>query len=76
MTILTEVEQNCLPVLPVLASSAVTRTINQFIPNLSVKNKWINDVFIHGKKAAGLLTKCSFIGQNIMAIIGIGVNIA
>jgi len=46
------------------------------IPSLEIKNKWINDVFIKERKVAGVLTKCSFTGNKMLGVIGIGVNVS
>ncbi|MCM1513973.1 MAG: biotin--[acetyl-CoA-carboxylase] ligase [Anaeroplasma bactoclasticum] len=59
-----------------LAGVAVVRAI-QKLTGLEAKIKWVNDVYIHGKKVCGILTEASTsIEENIFeyAIIGIGVN--
>lgn len=47
--------------------------------NIDPKIKWINDIYINGKKVSGILTEGSTnfeTGQIESAIIGIGINIA
>lgn len=59
-----------------LAGVAVVRAI-QKLTGLEAKIKWVNDVYIHGKKVCGILTEASTsIEENAFeyAIIGIGVN--
>lgn len=59
-----------------LAGVAVVRAI-QKLTGLEAKIKWVNDVYIHGKKVCGILTEASTsIEENTFeyAIIGIGVN--
>lgn len=59
-----------------LAGVAVVRAI-QKLTGLEAKIKWVNDVYIHGKKVCGILTEASTsIEENTFeyAVIGIGVN--
>ncbi len=38
--------------------------------------KWVNDIFLGGKKVAGILTEGSFTGDRVgFAIVGIGINL-
>lgn len=53
---------------------AVSDTLNRY--TRGVKIKWPNDVYIHDKKAAGLLIENSLSGEQIRhAVVGIGINI-
>lgn len=59
-----------------LAGVAVVRAI-QKLTGIEAKIKWVNDVYIQGKKVCGILTEASTsIEENTFeyAIIGIGVN--
>ncbi|MCM1261040.1 MAG: biotin--[acetyl-CoA-carboxylase] ligase [Prevotella sp.] len=59
-----------------LAGVAVVRAI-QKLTGLEAKIKWVNDVYLHGKKVCGILTEASTsVEENTFeyAIIGIGVN--
>jgi len=61
-----------------LTGVAVANVLESFVPAAnSVRLKWPNDVFINGKKAAGILIETESQGQLRLpwAVIGIGVNI-
>ncbi len=36
--------------------------------------KWVNDIYMHGKKVCGILTESS-LGENPFAVLGIGINV-
>ena len=58
------------------AALAVMRAINE-VAGVSAAIKWVNDIFVNGKKAAGILVE-SALGQNgtiSYAVVGIGVNL-
>lgn len=58
-----------------LSAVAVSETIDRFrIPN---QIKWVNDVYVNGKKAVGILTEGAFApdGTYQYAVVGIGVNL-
>lgn len=60
------------------ASVAIAKAIEN-LTNLTVKIKWVNDIYINGKKACGILTEA---GVNVegrtldYVIIGIGINVS
>lgn len=59
------------------AAVAVARAI-ETVTALSPQIKWVNDVYINGRKVCGILTEASFSGQGEQmqhAILGIGVNV-
>ncbi len=59
------------------AAVAVARTVEE-VSGKSAGIKWVNDVFINGRKICGILTEASFdmeSGELEYAICGIGVNI-
>ena len=64
---------------PMIAALAIHKTISSYSGNLDAKVKWINDVFVSGKKISGVLVTCqngqekdqSFFKLNV----GIGVNL-
>ncbi len=59
------------------AAVAVARTVEE-VSGKSVGIKWVNDVFMDGRKICGILTEASFdmeSGRLEYAICGIGVNI-
>jgi len=57
--------------LSLLISVLVVRVLKRYIPKEMVKIKWPNDVYVNGKKVAGILTKLS----GNLAFIGIGINV-
>ncbi len=62
--------------LTVMASVAVAETIMEYSKN-SVKIKWVNDVYIDGKKACGILTEGKINNHKYLdyAVVGIGINL-
>lgn len=60
-----------------MAAVAVARAI-EAIAKVDVQIKWVNDLFIHGKKVCGILSEASMdfeSGQLAYAVIGMGVNV-
>lgn len=60
------------------ASVAVARAIEK-IAGVRAEIKWVNDIFVNGKKVCGILTEASIdfeSGKLEYAVIGIGVNIS
>lgn len=56
---------------------AVSRAIEK-LTGLNVKIKWVNDLFISGKKACGILTEasCDFERNKLKyAVVGVGINV-
>lgn len=59
------------------AAMAMSKSIEE-ISNENTQIKWVNDVFINGKKVCGILTEGAFSfedGKLDYAVIGIGVNV-
>ena len=42
---------------------------------VKLKIKWVNDLYIYGKKAAGILTESFFIGDERYIAVGFGINL-
>lgn len=64
-----------LTLLTLTCANAVT-TVLQDLLEQSVRIKWPNDIFIHGKKVGGVLTECCFNGKKLdRVLIGIGLNV-
>lgn len=60
-----------------MAAVAVARAI-EAIADVEVQIKWVNDLFIRGKKVCGILSEASMdfeSGQLAYAVIGMGVNV-
>lgn len=56
--------------LTVFAAVAVCRAIEEMTP-LKPKIKWVNDLFVNGKKVCGILAE----GMESQAVLGIGINL-
>lgn len=52
---------------------AVVKAIESFT-ELDPKIKWVNDIYINGKKVCGILTE-AVTGEKVKIIVGIGINI-
>ena len=59
------------------AAVAVARAIERLCP-LEVQVKWVNDLYIDGRKLCGILTEAGFAPDNTLdfVVLGIGVNVA
>lgn len=62
-------------------TTAAAVSVCRALENLGVsdsKIKWVNDIFLNGKKVCGILTESSFSSQKGMldfAVLGVGINI-
>ncbi len=56
------------------AAVSVAKAIDDFC-NDKTKIKWVNDVFLNGKKVCGILTEGIFEKDNTFAVLGIGINL-
>jgi len=64
------------PRLTHLAALAVCEGIEAVVPSLQPQVKWPNDIFLSGRKAAGLLLESTFPAHApSFAILGIGLNV-
>ncbi len=66
------------PLITSCAAVAVARAIEHLCP-LSVGIKWVNDLYVGGRKLCGILTEAGFDpGDNTLdyVVLGIGVNVA
>jgi len=59
-----------------LASVGLVHAIERWRPEQSVAIKWPNDVMLGDSKVAGILAETSFDGRELVAIVGIGVNVS
>lgn len=57
-----------------MAAVAVKRAIKEKF-NLETGIKWVNDLYLNGKKICGILTECKTTDKGVTAIIGIGINV-
>ena len=62
--------------LTVMAAVSVAETVMKYNKN-DVKIKWVNDIYIDGKKVCGILTEGSVNNEKKLdyAIVGIGINV-
>ena len=62
--------------LTVMAAVSVAETIMQYYKN-DVKIKWVNDIYIDGKKVCGILTEGAINSEKSLdyAVVGIGINV-
>ncbi len=68
-------DQTRWPLLPLLAGECVARTCRSLLDaDDEVAIKWPNDIYINGKKAAGILVETALLPVP-QAIIGIGINV-
>ena len=61
------------------AALAVTQSIEKFITDEKIQIKWVNDLFLNGKKICGILTEASSnweSGRIDHIILGIGINVS
>ena len=62
--------------LTVMAAVSVAETVMKYNKN-DVKIKWVNDVYIDGKKVCGILTEGAINSNKMLqyAVVGIGINV-
>jgi BirA family transcriptional regulator, biotin operon repressor / biotin---[acetyl-CoA-carboxylase] ligase len=58
-----------------LASVALAEAIEDILPGLRPAIKWPNDVLLNDRKVAGILAETSWDGLELVAIVGVGVNV-
>ncbi len=57
-----------------LASVALAESIQELLPVLKPAIKWPNDVLLDDRKVAGILAETSSDGEQLVAVVGVGVN--
>ena len=62
------------PRLATWAAVGIARGLEEALPDCRAAIKWPNDVYLHGKKVAGILIE-TVVGQDSYAVVGIGVNV-
>ncbi len=73
--ILRNVKQDRLLDVTPMAAVAVSRTLDKIF-GVKTRIKWVNDVYLDGKKICGILTKAqSKNGKTDFIVIGIGINL-
>lgn len=62
--------------LNIVASLAIAKTLEQFLPEKIIKVKWPNDIYVDNKKICGILIENTLRGEHISSIVmGIGLNV-
>lgn len=70
-----QIERSFLPRLALIAGLSVAEAIESFVPPISARIKWPNDVYVAGGKVAGLLVESVALPLD-RVVIGIGVNVS
>ena len=55
------------------ASVAVMRAIRN-LTGIQTEIKWVNDLYLNGKKVCGILTEAVYTGESTHVVVGIGIN--
>jgi BirA family biotin operon repressor/biotin-[acetyl-CoA-carboxylase] ligase len=58
-----------------LASVALAESVQELLPMLEPAIKWPNDVLLDDRKVAGILAETTSDGQQLVAVVGVGVNV-
>ncbi len=73
MTLLFE-STNPIPLItPAVAVAVCTVIENNF--GINPKIKWVNDIFLNGKKICGILSECFSVNNKKLVAVGIGINL-
>ena len=56
---------------PIALAATIAATLNNIIPNHKIGIKWPNDLFVNGKKLAGILIE----QKNELYYVGVGLNV-
>ena len=59
-----------------VASLAVHDTVSGLLPDADLVLKWPNDVLLGGAKISGILTETRVRGDHVVALLGVGINLA
>ncbi|MGI9147715.1 MAG: biotin--[acetyl-CoA-carboxylase] ligase [Chloroflexota bacterium] len=59
-----------------LASVALSEAIEDVLPGLKPAIKWPNDLLLNDRKVAGILAETSWDGLQLVAIVGVGLNVS
>jgi len=56
-------------------AQVMTSSMAAVLTHLNPKIKWPNDIQLNGKKVCGVLCELTFQGEEVIAILGVGVNV-
>lgn len=71
------IDHRDITLLTVIAAVAVCEAVEKYTDRVPLI-KWVNDIFVDGKKVCGILTQASFSMENLdpeYVIVGIGINV-
>ena len=58
-----------------LVALSLCESVEQLLPGLEPSVKWPNDIMLDNAKLAGVLAETSFDGHELIAIVGVGLNV-
>lgn len=68
------IEPECRPLVSLVAGGAVCETVARHLPEADVRLKWPNDIYLSGRKVAGILVEVPPDAPDRL-VIGIGLNV-
>lgn len=69
--------ENLVPLFPFVAGIALAETVSASITDSNhIRLKWPNDLYLEGKKLAGILVQAKQQGSNTDVVLGLGVNLS
>ena len=74
MSVLLPAREKALPFVTTIAAIAVCRAVNELTGKCALI-KWVNDVYVDGKKVCGILSESVVTEKGRRVIVGIGVNL-
>lgn len=74
MTLLFEAKGS-IPLITPAAAVAVCDVLKRK-HSISADIKWVNDIFLDGKKVCGILSECFSVGGKTLIAVGIGINLS
>lgn len=70
------VEPRSTPLITLATGLGVRDAVAELLPNRTVRVKWPNDIWVEGRKCAGILVESRVVGTKLEAIIlGVGLNV-
>ncbi len=66
-----------LATLPLVTPMAAVALYEAILPHTDkvLAIKWVNDIYLNGKKLCGILTENKFLGQRPITVVGVGINL-
>lgn len=60
----------------IAAAVIIRRVLLNYFPNQQIDFKWVNDLYLNGKKLAGILVDQLTVGSSYALICGVGINLS